>query len=83
MTEPTVAEASQAPSPGDPAADSPKTEAQAEQAGVTGTPVPSEEQLEQYRKDQEQRVADPNKVVAREANPNFGGESFAYGQPEK
>lgn len=79
------AAASQAPSPGQPGAESQPTDAQqaeAERAGnqnVTGTPQPSDAQQEQYQKDQQARIADPNAVVAREANPEFGGESFAYG----
>lgn len=78
----------EAPSPGQPGAESPQTDAQraeSERVGnvdVSGAPRPSEAQTEQYQKDQQARVADPNAAVGREANPEFGGEGFGYGQVE-
>jgi hypothetical protein len=81
-TEKAVASDSQtgAPSPGDPGADAPLTDAQKAQAGYDPAKI-SDEQREQLEKDEAQRRADPYTAVGREANPNFGGESFTYGEP--
>jgi hypothetical protein len=45
---------------------------------VTADAKASDGALAQYRKDNEVRAKDPDKVVVREANEDFGGESFAY-----
>lgn len=59
-------------------ADGDATEAQKAQAEVSGVPLPSAAALKQAREDAEQRLADPHVAVVRDANPDFGGESFAY-----
>lgn len=93
-TEKAVAEGqpSGAPSPGQPGAQGQPTEAQQAEAArvdgeqqvnpADGTPLVSEEQQAQYEEDQRARVATGyNEPIGREANPEFGGESFGYGQP--
>lgn len=39
---------------------------------------PTDAALKQAREDQKLRDENPNKAVVREANPEVGGESFAY-----
>jgi hypothetical protein len=88
-TEKDVAEGSGAPSPGEPGADGQLTDAQkAQQAQqgdapavnpVDGTPLQPEGQQEQYQQDQQARIDSGYEAVGREANPEFGGESFGYG----
>lgn len=46
--------------------------------GVVVEPTPSEDAVAQYKKDAQERAEHPERPVVREANPAFGGESFAY-----
>ena len=89
-TEKDVAEGtSAAPSPGQPGAEGQLTEAQQAQAAqqedapavnpADGTPLPPEGQDEQYQRDQQARIDSGYEAVGRDANPEFGGESFGYG----
>ena len=87
-TEKDVAEGtSAAPSPGQPGAEGQLTDAQkaaqTEDAPAVnpadGTPLQPEGQQEQYQQDQQARIDSGYEAVGREANPEFGGESFGYG----
>lgn len=96
-TEKDVAEGtSEAPSPGQPGADGQLTDAQkaqqeqaAQNAASVGQPELNPDgtlkqpdgQQEQYEEDQRARVESGYEAVGRDANPEFGGESFGYGQP--
>ena len=51
-----------------------KSAKQAEEATVSGDPRPTEEQLKQYEKDQEEIRQNPNGVHAREALDFMAGE---------
>lgn len=63
-----------------PMADAPTepTEAQREQQGKAGLPVPDEAAVDQARKDAEWRSDNPGKALIREANPEVAGEGFDY-----
>lgn len=65
------------------------TDAQAEQGaetqavGVNASVEPSDAAVKQAKEDEEFRQKNPNKVLIRAANPEFGGEGFEYGGKPK
>lgn len=54
-------------------------EEQPAQAAPARAAEPTDEAKAVYEEEQRARLEDPNTVIVREANPEFGGESFGYG----
>lgn len=50
-----------------------------ESVPVQDQPEPSEEARQTLSAENLQRSEEPSEIVVREANPEFGGESFSYG----